>query len=84
MKYEAYRVENGVFDKKNYRINENLWEVRGQRETDLNWPVLGIFNTEEEAKAFAVADRKENGAKRHCPIFDNNGYSYRDISVVYR
>lgn len=84
MKYEAYRVENGVYDMASGRIDYSQWAVRGQRTTDLNWSMLGSFNTEEEAKAFAMEDRKANAVHGFCAVYNSNGCGYKDVDPMTR
>lgn len=82
MNFVAFRVERGALE--NHRINHDLWTVRGQREEDLNWPVLEICETEEVAKAWALTHRALNGVRGWCPVYDNNGYAYKDVCPMLK
>lgn len=84
MKYEAYRIENGVYDNGSNSINYSRWAVMGQRNTDLNWSNLGTFSTEEEAKAFALKDRKENAVPGFCAVYNSSGCGYKDVNPMAR
>lgn len=84
MKYEAYRIENGVYDSTTHTINYSLWAAKGQRATDLNWSTLGTFNTEAEAKAHALNDRKENAVRGYCAVYDSHGFGYKDVNPMER
>lgn len=84
MKYEAYRIENGVYDNASHKIDYTRWAAKGQRSTDLNWTTLGIFDTEESAKAFALDDRKANAVHGFCAVYNSNGCGYKDIDPMIR
>lgn len=74
MRYEAYRFEENVVG-----IGRcDGWVVRGQRSTDLNWSVLTICKTREEAetKARELRDNVDLRANRnYCPVYDPGGYA---------
>ena len=82
MKFVAFRVENGALV--NHTINHELWTVRGQRETDLNWTVVGVYETEELAKAWALTIRAVDGVRGWCPVYDNAGYGYKDVDPMLK
>lgn len=77
MRYEAFRVNHGVL--KGPAIDYSLYDVQGQRETDLNWERIGgkIFTSEEEAKNYAFTCRQSLRKSTWCPIFDPSGYGYK-------
>ena len=80
MRYVAFRVDHGALVEN--RIDFGLYEVRGQRESDLNWPRLGLFGSEAEALEKALALREEHGKKGWCPVYNPSGYGYRDVNPV--
>ena len=49
MKYVAFRIDDSTI--KGGAVVQGFF-VRGQRPTDLNWPLLGEFPDMEAAKAF--------------------------------
>lgn len=74
MRYEAYRFEENVVG----IGRRDGWVVRGQRSTDLNWSVLTICKTREEAetKAMELRDNVDLRANRYyCPVYDPSGYA---------
>lgn len=83
-KYIAFRVERGVYNPKTFTINHNLYCVRGQRGTDLNWERIGgAYETEAEAHDFAAHAKSISGTGyrggNFCPVYNPNGYGYSDI-----
>lgn len=82
MSFVAFRVERGALV--NHSIDHNLWTVRGQRETDLNWEVIGVHETEKYAKADALTERVVNGVRGWCPVYDANGYGYKDVDPMLK
>lgn len=83
-KYIAFRVDRGVFDPETYSINHDLYEVLGQRETDLNWERIGgTYETEAEAHDFAAHAKSISGkgyrGGSYCPVYNPSGYGYSDI-----
>lgn len=74
MKYEAFRVDHGVYDSEKHIIDYTKYQVLGQRETDLNWSQLFVADTEEECKAFAFAEQKKSTDLVF--VYNPSGFSY--------
>ena len=69
MKYVAFRVDTHAI--KNHAVVDGYF-VRGQRDTDYNWPMLAEFNSMTEAKEYIKSIRTDPNRQR---VYGPDGYS---------
>ena len=69
MKYINFRIDTQSI--KNHQV-VNGWFVRGQRDTDYNWPLLHEASSFEDAKAF-IRGIMDNGQTVYGP----DGYAIK-------
>jgi len=69
MKYVAFRIDRAVLPYDGKAVP--AFVVRGQRNTDLNWPSIGGVNTIDEAKSFIKNSLITNPAQQ--PVYDTHG-----------
>lgn len=68
MKYLALRVDTSAI--KNHKVVKGYF-VRGQKDTDYNWELLGEFDSMDSAKHFIKSIRTDFATQR---IYGPDGY----------
>lgn len=69
MKYVSFRIDTQSI--KNHEV-VNGWFVRGQRDTDYNWPMLHEAASFDDAKKFIDGIRDDNQ-----PVYGPDGYAIK-------
>lgn len=69
MKYVSFRIDAQSI--KNHEV-VNGWFVRGQRDTDYNWPMIHEAASFGEAKKFIASIRASNQ-----PVYGPDGYAIK-------
>lgn len=68
MKYLAFRIDTSAI--KNHKVVSGYF-VRGQRNTDYNWPLLGEFDNMDSAKNYIKSVRTNPIRQR---VYGPDGY----------
>ena len=68
MKYLAFRIDTSTI--KDGKVVNGFF-VRGQRNTDYNWPLLGEFKNEDSAKEYIITIRTD---PVNQIVYNNGGY----------
>lgn len=71
MKYLAFRVDTSAI--KNHKVVKGYF-VRGQKDTDYNWNLLGEFDSMDSAKHYIKSFRTDPITQR---IYGPDGYEIR-------
>lgn len=71
MTYLAFRIDTSSI--KDGKVVKGFF-VRGQRNTDYNWPLLGEFDNEDSAKEYIRTIRTD---PVNQIVYDNGGYGIR-------
>ena len=79
MKYVAFRIDDTNIKETEHSLSVvHGWFIRGQRETDYNWPLLGEAETEEEAVKMIISRDDYSGQM----IYNPGGYGIYEKQIV--
>ncbi len=68
MTYLAFRIDTTTIDEN--KVVSGFF-VRGQRNTDYNWPLIGEFENKDSAKEYIRTIRTDSVNQ---VVYDNSGY----------
>lgn len=69
MKYLAFRIDTSTI--KGHKVVDGYF-VRGQRDTDYNWPMLAEFDSMDAAKEYIKSVRTDPARQA---VYGNDSYS---------